>query len=240
MVKKLNSLTIFFPCYKDEKSIGKLVRNADAIAKIITDDYEIIVVNDASPDNALQVLQNLQGEITRLRIISHAKNKGYGGAIRSGFDNATKEFVFYTDGDGQYDVMELPLLTEQMTDSVDVVNGWKIERGDGMARKIIGNVWCTFVKLAFGIKIKDVDCDFRLIRKKVLDTIELETNTGAICTEFVKKTQTAGLIFSEVGVNHYPRMHGSSQFLRSRRILDTFLEEAKLWIRLHRSRQRGQ
>ncbi|MDA1307597.1 MAG: glycosyltransferase family 2 protein, partial [Acidobacteria bacterium] len=171
-------LSIFFPAYNDSGTIGSLVITARTTAQLLTDDFEIIVVNDGSPDHTADVADELARTYPEVRVIHHPKNRGYGGALRSGFAGATKEFVFYTDGDAQYDPAELALLWPHMVDGVDVVNGYKISRSDPMHRILIGRVYHHTVKLLFGLKVRDVDCDFRLIRRSVFDRITLEKNSG--------------------------------------------------------------
>jgi glycosyltransferase involved in cell wall biosynthesis len=165
-------------------------------------------------------------------VIHHAKNLGYGAALRSGFAAATKEWVFYTDGDAQYNPLELVNLVEALQEDVDIVNGYKIVRNDPLERKIIGRMYHYFVKWAFGLKLRDVDCDFRLIRRNIFNEVELESNTGTIPLEMVKKFQDAGYVFTEVPVHHYFRQYGVSQFFNWRRLLRTASHLARLWWKL--------
>src|SRR5687768_4500700 len=206
------SVSAFFPAFNDERTIAPLVRQAADVLKTLTDDFEIIVVNDGSRDGTARVLSDLQKSTPRLRVVTHERNRGYGGAVRSGFSAATKELVFYTDGDAQYDVGELSKLYGAMADEVDVVNGYKLTRSDGVHRKLLGNIYANMTRRLFRLPVRDVDCDFRLIRKSRLNTIELESNSGAICVELVKKLTRNGARFVEIGVNHYPREAGRSQF----------------------------
>src|ERR1051325_7311983 len=158
-------ISVFFPAYNDAGTIASLVVLADRTLKRLTDDYEVIVVNDGSADHTAQVLSELEAVYPMMRAVHHPTNLGYGSALRTGFASATKDLVFYTDGDAQYDVRELELLVPLMSDSVDVVNGYKISRSDPLHRILIGRIYCWLIKLAFMIKIKDVDCDFRLVRR---------------------------------------------------------------------------
>ncbi|HEV2448661.1 MAG TPA: glycosyltransferase family 2 protein, partial [Candidatus Sulfopaludibacter sp.] len=160
------------------------------------------------------------------------ENRGYGGALRSGFDAAAKECVFYTDGDGQYDVAELPKLLALMRPTTGLVNGYKIERHDPAHRIWIGSVYNFCARLLFRIRIRDIDCDYRLIRRPLLDQIRLTSTSGTICVELVRKLELSGCEVAEVGVHHYPRLHGRSQFFRLRSLAKTFLQLLQLWIRL--------
>lgn len=229
-MKKLTSLSIFFPAYNDEKTIGSLIVDAYRVGKKITEDLEVIVINDGSQDNTGVVLQKAKKDLPGLKIITHKNNQGYGGALKSGFAKATKDFVFYTDGDGQYVVNDLVLLLEKMRPGVAVVNGYKDGRSDSFLRRIIGKFYTYFLKFIFGIKIKDVDCDFRLIDKKVFEKVSLSFDSGAICLELIKKIQDAGFGFAEVQVKHLPRKFGTSQFFTFERILKTLADDFKFWV----------
>jgi glycosyltransferase involved in cell wall biosynthesis len=180
------SISAFFPCYNDSQTIGRLVRDADAQLRELTGDYELIVVNDGSSDRSAEVLRALQTEFPSLNVITHAGNRGYGGALRSGFAAATKDLVFYTDGDGQYDVKELGVLLMLMTDDTHFVNGIKMARGDAAYRVHAGNVHKFLMRWSFWLPVIDVDCDFRLVRRAILDRIALHSNSGSICVELVK------------------------------------------------------
>ncbi len=199
----------------------------------ITDDYEVIVVNDASPDDALKILSELSCILpSEFRLVNHETNKGYGGVLRSGLAAAKKDWIFYTDGDAQYDVRELKLLAEKISDDVDFINGWKIKRRDPFHRIVIGILYQYFIKLIFGLKIKDVDCDFRLMRREIFDVVQLESNTGTITFELVKKAQDAGYRFAEVPVHHFYRQYGESQFFNLARVGATLARVFDWWWRL--------
>ncbi len=228
----MSSLSLFFPCYNDAGTIGSLVAAADTVAREYTGDYEIIVVDDASSDNSRELLTELQARYPRLRLVFHEANRGYGGALCSGFSHATKDILFYTDGDGQYDVLELRKLLPVMQDGVDVINGYKIERNDPLHRIVIGHVYVVLMRMMFQFKVRDVDCDFRLFRREVLDTIELKHRSGVICLEFVKKLERAGFRFVDFPVHHYHRVYGKSQFFNFRRLAITAANIFRLWVEL--------
>jgi glycosyltransferase involved in cell wall biosynthesis len=233
------SISAFFPCYNDERTIAGLVRQTDAQLRCATGDYEIIVVNDGSRDGSAAVLAELAREIPHLKVVTHPVNRGYGGALRSGFAAATKELVFYTDGDGQYDVGEIPIMLAVLADDTDFVNGMKMARSDPAYRVFAGNLHKFATRWAFWLPIDDVDCDYRLIRRSLLDRIELRSDSGSICVELVKRAQRAGARFRQVSVRHYARQHGSSQFFRPGRILRTYADLARMWFVLMVMRQNG-
>jgi len=236
-MSKAPSISVFFPAYNDAGTIASLVVLADRTLRKLTDDYEIIVVNDGSADHTAQVLSELESVYPRLRVVQHPTNKGYGSALRTGFASATKDLIFYTDGDAQYDVRELELLVPLMSGDVDVVNGYKISRSDPMHRIFIGKTYCWLIKLAFRIKIKDVDCDFRLVRRDSYNRVRLFSTSGTICVEMVKSFQDAGLRFAECPVHHYHRAYGKSQFFNFKRLFKTFKDLSRLWWRLVVKRQ---
>jgi glycosyltransferase involved in cell wall biosynthesis len=231
------SVSAFFPCYNDERTIAGLVRDADAQLRCLANDYEIIVVNDGSRDGSARVLAALASELPHLRVVTHETNRGYGGALRSGFAAATKEVVFYTDGDGQYDVNELPIMLALLVDDTDFVNGMKMARSDPGYRVFVGNLHKFVTRWAFWLPVDDVDCDYRLIRRSVLERIELHSDSGSICVELVKRAQRAGARFRQVSVRHYSRQFGTSQFFRPGRIFETYTDLARMWISLMLLRQ---
>lgn len=230
---KFGSLSVFFPAYNDAPSLPQLIANTFAVLREHVEDYEVIVVNDGSHDSTAKVLEDLRQQFApHLRVVTHPENRGYGGALRSGFGAASKEWVFYTDGDGQYDVRELPALLALAGPDTGLVNGYKLERHDPQHRIWIGNVYNFCARLLFRIRIRDIDCDYRLIRRSVLDRVKLTSTSGTICVELVRKLETSGCQTREVGVHHYERLHGRSQFFRVRSLAKTFLQLLRLYVRL--------
>ena len=223
------SISVFLPAFNDEATIGELVSEALVLLKSLTKDYEVIVINDGSTDSTASVLDELAIDSEHIRIIHHPSNLGYGAALRTGFSNARKDLIFYTDGDGQYDVRELVLLLPLMTDNVDVVNGYKIKRQDDRYRAVSGAIYNALARWFFWLPVRDVDCDFRLVRRRALQRISLSASSGAICVELVHKLASAGCVFREVPVHHYERPHGRSQFFTPRRIAHTVFEFFALW-----------
>src|SRR3990167_4945754 len=232
---KLNrniTISAFFPCYNDAGTIASMVELATLTLKKLTRDFEVIVVDDGSSDCSRTILEELASKNKYLKLVFHKKNQGYGGALISGFNNASKDYVFYTDGDFQYDVSELGLLVEKLSPDVDIVQGYKIKRHDPWYRIVIGEIYNFGVKLAFGLKICDVDCDFRLIKRGVFNKVKLVHQSGVITVEMVKKIQDANFKFTEVAVSHYFRSYGRSQFFNFRRIFRVGVELIELWREL--------
>jgi glycosyltransferase involved in cell wall biosynthesis len=225
-------LSIFFPAYNDSGTIASLVITALRTARKLTPDHEVIVVNDGSKDGTAEILDELARMYPAVRIVHHEKNRGYGGALRSGFAAATRELVFYTDGDAQYDPAEMEALWRRFDDSVDLVNGYKISRSDPLHRIIIGRLYHHTVTLLFGLTVRDVDCDFRMMRRSIFDTVRLEKNSGVICLEMMKKITDAGFRIAEVPVHHYHRAYGRSQFFNFKRLFHTGIDVLRLWYAL--------
>ncbi len=228
----MESISAFFPAFNDAATIGSLVAETFDLLRSTGRDFEIIVVNDGSSDATPEILRELENRYGgTLRVIHHSVNRGYGGALRSGFAAATKDLVFYTDGDGQYDPRELTLLLARLRPEIGLVNGWKIKRHDPFHRILIGKVYNRFIRMVFRISVKDVDCDFRLIRRSYLSKARLESNTGAICVELLRELETLGCKSVNVPVHHYPRIAGQSQFFRWRSVYATLQQLSALYFR---------
>jgi glycosyltransferase involved in cell wall biosynthesis len=223
-MKKLPSLTIFFPSLNEAFILPQLINDASIIAKKIATDYEIIVVDDGSTDNTLKIVEKLKEKNSKLKMVHHKTNRGYGGALVSGFSSAKKEWIFYTDADGQYSLKELPLLVEKAGDLVDVVNGYKIKRSDSRTRIYIGSIYNWLLHFIYHIPISDIDCDFRLIRNSVIKKIKLKSNSGLICLELIMQLQKVGARFKEVGVHHFHRKYGESRYFKLSHLLNTLRE----------------
>jgi glycosyltransferase involved in cell wall biosynthesis len=225
-------LSIFFPAYNDSGTIASLVITALRTARELTPDFEVIVVNDGSADNTAVILDELARAYPQVRVVHHERNLGYGGALRTGFATASRELVFYTDGDAQYDPAEMALLWRRFGPDVDLVNGYKISRSDPLHRIVIGRIYHHTVKLLFGLTVRDVDCDFRMMRRTIFDQVQLEKNSGVICLEMMKKITDGGFRIAEVPVHHYHRAYGKSQFFNFRRLARTAVDVFKLWFAL--------
>ncbi|HTS18538.1 MAG TPA: glycosyltransferase family 2 protein [Verrucomicrobiae bacterium] len=229
---RLRSVTAFFPAYNDGGTIGSMVILAVQTLPKVTDDFEVIIVNDGSRDHTADVAAELARLYPQVRLVQHDRNHGYGAALRSGFAHATKDWIFYTDGDAQYDPRELVNLAAAARDDIDIINGYKVVRHDPFYRVVIGQLYHYIVSAAFGLRLRDVDCDFRLIRRSVFDRVRLDSVSGVICVEMVKKFQDAGCRFVEVPVRHYHRSYGPSQFFRFGRLCRVAIHLVRLWWRL--------
>ncbi|MBI3577118.1 glycosyltransferase family 2 protein [Candidatus Gottesmanbacteria bacterium] len=218
------SISIFFPTLNDAPVLPWLIQRADVAARRLTKTYELIVINDGSTDDTKDVLALLAKKYKNLRAIHHSHPSGYGGALRSGFAAATKDWVFYTDGDGQYDPIQLTDLARRISPNIDVVNGYKTRRADPLVRRLTGALYNWLLHRLWRLPIRDIDCDFRLIRRSVLKKITLTSSSGVICLELILKLQAAGARFAEVPVHHYPRKYGQSVFFQWGNVYKTLKE----------------
>jgi glycosyltransferase involved in cell wall biosynthesis len=226
------SLSIFFPAYNDAGTIASLALIAHMTARQLTDDYEVIVIDDGSPDHTGELLDEMARHFPWLKIVHHGTNRGYGGALRTGFQTAAKDLVFYTDGDAQYDPRELTRLFEAFSSEVDFVNGYKIGRSDPLHRIVIGRVYHWFVRTMFRLHLRDVDCDFRLMRRSIFEKVVLTRSSGVICVELMKKVQDHGFRIAQVPVHHFHRTYGKSQFFNFPRVGRTLVDLTRLWWEL--------
>jgi len=229
---RLSGISAVFPAMNDGGTIASMIWTVRAALRKAAAEYEIIVVNNGSRDYTSQVLAELTGALPELRVITHDQPLGYGGALRAGFSAAAKDWIFYTDGDAQYNPLEVGLLVNAVAEGVDVVNGYKTARQDPWYRTVLGRMYHHTARILFGFRLRDVDCDFRLFRRAILDTVPLTSTSGTIGLEIVKRFQDAGYRFVEVPVSHHFRSYGDSQFFRPRRLLGMAKNLAALWIQL--------
>jgi glycosyltransferase involved in cell wall biosynthesis len=231
-VRNPAGLSVFFPAYNDSGTIASMVIRSVKAASELTPDFEIIVVDDGSADGTAEIADELTRTYPQVRAVHHPTNRDYGAALQTGFRSATKELIFYTDGDAQYDPAEMSVLWAKMTPDADLVNGYKISRADPVHRIIIGRIYHYIVSTLFGLKLRDVDCDFRLMRRAIFERINLEKTSGIICVEMMKKIQDAGFRVVEVPVHHYHRAFGKSEFFNFRRLFRTGRDLLLLWFML--------
>jgi glycosyltransferase involved in cell wall biosynthesis len=230
--RNVTSVTACFPCFNDAMTIATMVRDVRGALVPLVDDLEIIVVDDGSADDSVAVLRKMQTEIPELKVVIHGTNRGYGMALISAFGAATKDWIFYTDGDGQYDATESALMIQAVRDDTDIVQGYKIGRGDNIGRRIIGRAYHHLVKTLFRLPVRDTDCDFRLFRRRLVIAHPLSSTSGVICVEMMHTFRSAGARFIEVPVHHYFRPHGRSQFFRLPQLTRAGLGLVSLWWRV--------
>lgn len=227
MSRFLESLTLFFPCHNEQANVQGMVEKALAVARTVSDNYEVIVVDDGSVDDTGVIADRMAASHSHVRVIHHEVNKGYGGALQSGFRAASKAWVFYTDGDGQFDMGELPGLLD-LTDKYDVITCYRKNRQDPLIRKLNAWAWGVLVRKMFHLEIRDIDCAFKLYRREVIDEIEMHSTGALIDTEMLTRAKRAGFAITQRGVTHYPRTAGEQSGGSIRVIFRAFRELFKL------------
>jgi len=205
----VHELSVVLPAFNEEANVDAVVRKCAAYLEARLPEYELLVVNDGSRDRTGDILNRLTSEVPRLRPLHHAVNRGYGAALRTGFDAATKRFVFYMDGDGQFDINDLDKLLPLATDDDHIVTGFRIERRDPFIRRLNAKLFGGWlVRIMLNVRVRDLNCAFKLIPKKVLDAITLESTGALINAEMYGRAVRQGFGIKEVGVHHYPRTAG--------------------------------
>lgn len=225
------SISVFFPCYNEQENVHRTVEKALEVLEKLNADFEVIIVDDGSSDGTSKIADEIAGKDSRVKVVHHQHNLGYGAALQSGFKTATKELVFYTDGDGQFDINEMPPLLFLM-EQYDIVSCYRLNRRDPIIRKINGWCWTKLVCLMFGLKIRDIDCAFKLYKREIFDKIELSSTGALIDTEILARAVRKGYRITQKGVHHYPRTSGRQTGASIRVILRAFKELFKLQSRI--------
>lgn len=225
----IRTLSVFFPAYYDEDNIGIVVTDAIRVLKHLgLEDYEVTIIEDGSPDSTAVVADELARRFEKVRVIHHPHNLGYGATLADGFRSARHEWIFYTDGDNQFDVRELPRLVEQ-TIHADVVVGYRLRKQYSLFRQFTS--WCynVLIHLLFGLNVKDVNCAFKLMPRKLIDRITINSRHGFIDAEILLQARQLGYRIAEVGVTHRPRITGVAAAAHPRVVLGTIGETLRFW-----------
>ena len=225
------SISVFFPCYNEQENVGRTVEKALEVMQKLNADFEVIIVDDGSSDGTGQIADEIAGRDGRVKVVHHEGNLGYGAGLQSGFKAATKELVFYTDGDGQFDINEMPPLLVLM-EQYDIVSCYRLNRQDSLIRKINGWCWTKLICLMFGLKIRDIDCAFKLYKREIFDKIELSSTGALIDAEILARAARKGYRITQKGVHHYPRTAGEQSGANLRVVLRAFKELIKLQSRI--------
>jgi glycosyltransferase involved in cell wall biosynthesis len=223
MTKSIKSISVFFPFYNEESNVTRMCDVALEVVPKITDDYEIILVNDGSVDGTRDAIDALVNKHDHVIGVHHETNGGYGAALQSGFKRASKAWIFYTDGDGQFDLNELPSLID-LTASYDIITCYRQNRQEGFMRKCNAYFWGKLVSFVFKLRIKDIDCAFKLYRREIFDEIKMESTGALIDTEILARAQRAGYTMIQRGVTHHPRISGESSGANISVIIKAFKE----------------
>ncbi len=236
MAFRLNSLSVFFPCYNEEANVERVTRAAVAMCRrVCPGDFEVIIVNDGSRDRTGEIADRLAAELPGVRAVHNRPNLGYGGALQRGFREATKEHVFYTDGDGQFDFEEIDRLLPLM-EKFDIASAYRLNRRDPLIRKLNAFCWTSLVNVLFGLWLRDIDCAFKLYPRALFDRIEMRSTGALIDTEILARAKYLGYTIGQTGVHHYPRTAGAQTGANLRVILRAFCELGKLRSDIRRTR----
>jgi glycosyltransferase involved in cell wall biosynthesis len=232
---KINELSVFLPTFNEQESIGSVIANTTEAAEKNAEKWELIVVDDGSSDNTGKIVQEFALKDKRIKLLTHDKNSGYGAALKTGFYNARYEWIAFTDSDGQFDFGEIGSFIEKQQETrADLVIGFYKKRKVSFSKIVTSKIWEAVVFILFGLKVRDIDCAFKLVSKKVIETIpHLESERGAfISSELLIKAKKKGFKFAEVAVTHYPRMKGMGTGRKLNVIIESFIDLLKLWKKL--------
>ncbi|MHC4692846.1 MAG: glycosyltransferase family 2 protein [Planctomycetota bacterium] len=232
--QKSVSISVFFPCYNEQGNVTNTVRNAIDVLENLKADFEVIIVDDGSHDDTPEIADEIAAKNNRVKVVHHPTNLGYGAALQSGFKAAKKNLVFYTDGDGQFDIREMPTLLPLM-ENFDIVCCYRLNRQDPLVRKINGWAWTKLVCFVFGIKIRDIDCAFKLFKTKIFENMELSSTGALIDAEILARAVRKGYSVTQKGVHHYPRTAGAQTGANLKVILRAFKELFKLRRKIRQS-----
>jgi glycosyltransferase involved in cell wall biosynthesis len=224
-------ISVILPIFNEEGNIHYVINNVMNILPTITNDFEIIAVDDGSVDKTAEILEGLKKIDARLKVIRHPENRGYGAALTSGFKRAQKELVFMMDSDRQFDISDLTKLTAYI-DDYDIVIGFRAKRKDPFYRSFYSYCFKSLIKSFFGIKFKDINCGFKLFKREVLQRMVLFTMGSLISTEIMIQAYINKLKIKQVAVNHYPRIYGRQRGASIKVILTILLEICRLKWRL--------
>lgn len=229
--KKLSSLSVFFPCYNEEENLPVILNQALLVLPKVANKYEIIVVNDGSSDDTKKVARKFASQFPNIKVFSHNINKGYGAAIRTGIDRSTNNWIFFTDGDGQFDLNELENFVMNKG-NFNVVLGYRKSRAEGMKRALFARLYKLYIDFLFRVHVKDIDCAFKLFKSEELKQLSLFSSGAFISSEILYKLKKRHVKFKQIPVNHYPRKFGSSTGANIRVIIVGLCEPLKLYLRM--------
>ncbi len=234
----LSSLSVFFPCFNEALNIPILVQDAAEFLPKIAKKYEIIIIDDGSIDNTVQVVKELQKKYPFLRLIRHKTNKGYGAALKTGFKQSKYDWVFFTDGDLQFDIKELEKFLPY-TKKFNIIVGYRVSRYEGFIRSLNAFLWRVYMNFLFSINVKDIDCAFKLIKKQVLDKTDLVSDSAFISAELLYKIKKQGYDIMQIPVLHRPRLYGKPTGAKLKVILKALRDSIKAFFKIRILKKRS-
>lgn len=228
-MKKLNSLSIFFPVWNEDKNIEKVVKDAIPVAEKYSKKWEILIIDDGSSDKTLEIAYGLSKNNSNIKVVTHAPNRGYGAALKEGFGNSIYDYIVFTDGDGQFDFSEVERFVEKIEKS-DLVIGFRKTRKDNFIRHVLMKMLRTWDLVFFGFKFRDIDCGFKMFKKEaLLQLLPLRSEGAMITTEILAKANLKKLKIAEVEVTHYPRQFGNQSGANVPVLIRAILESLIIW-----------
>lgn len=228
---KLESLSAFFPCYNEEANVEPMAQELLAVLPKAAKKFEIIIINDGSTDATGEIADRLAKKHKNIRVIHHPKNAGYGVSLRSGFSAAQYEWIFFTDGDMQFDLTQLTSFIPS-TQAYQVVIGYRTHRADGTIRALNARLFKFYIDLLFRVHVKDIDCAFKLLRRKAIQSLPLQSTGAFTSSEFLYRLKKKGYLFKQIPVNHFPRQFGQSTGNNPRVVIKAALEALKLYVEM--------
>lgn len=230
-MKKIKTLSVFFPVFNEEKNIPLFVNEILDILPNIADKFEIIIINDGSNDSSKKIAENISRKYKNIKIVNHKKNLGYGAALKTGFKASIYEWVFFTDGDLQFDISQIKNFIKE-TDKFDVIIGYRKNRADGKIRTLNANLFKLYINMLFRLHVKDIDCAFKLIRAKKIKELDLISSGAFTTAEFLYKLKKKGINFKQLPVSHYQRRFGKQSGNNPKVIIKAGLEALKLYAQI--------
>ncbi|MCS7234577.1 MAG: glycosyltransferase family 2 protein [Armatimonadota bacterium] len=231
-------ISAFLPCHNEEGNVERVVAAVVRALEVLQVPFEVIVVDDGSTDGTAEVARRLADSDPRVRLVQHPHNLGYGAALRTGFSASRYPWIFFTDGDGQFDPQDLVRLLPHAS-SADLVVGYRLRRQDPPHRRLVGWLWNLLVRAWFGVRVRDVDCAFKLLRKEVVESLPLRATGAFLSTELLCRAAQRGARIVEVGVPHYPRRWGRQSGGRLDVVVRAFVELWRLRSELRGARRDG-
>ncbi|MEK7518132.1 MAG: glycosyltransferase family 2 protein [Patescibacteria group bacterium] len=241
---KQNSISAFFPVFNEERNIRTCILSVKGYLDRRFKDYEILVISDGSTDNTNKIVAELSKRDKRIKLFARKERLGYGAGLRAGFVHASYDLIFYTDGDNQFNIKDLDRLLSMLS-SYDIISAYRVNRKDPLMRIFIANVYNMLIRILFNLKIRDIDASFKVYRKEIFKNMRLVTNTGLTDAEILIKAQRQGFKIGQIGVTHYPRIHGRTSYEIGRRnkilafvkpnvVIDILREIKTLWLDLRK------
>jgi glycosyltransferase involved in cell wall biosynthesis len=221
------------PAYNEEENVAPMIEALDSVLSSVTDDYEIVIVDDGSKDRTSERVLEMKERYPNVRLVQHPVNQGFGAAVHTAFTSAAKEWVFYTDSDRQFRVEEISKLLP-LAGEADIVAGYRAPRADPWPRKVFGFGWFALCTLLFGYTTRDIDCAFKLFRREIMDRIQVDSRGATFSIEFLARSKRAGYKIAEVPVSHLPRPAGSPTGARISVITRAFRELVRFRLKLWR------